>query len=854
MLASLLVCPDLLAQKKNDDGALKRGFDNMVARYNIYFNAQLMLDDAVADLYEGHKDNFEEILPVFPWGDENAARNMRAPMDLTMKKASKVINKKPHSKWVDDAWLIIGQTYFYIDDEYAAVEAFQFLYSKFTDPEIRMHAQLWVMKCYLKQEKYNDAEAILSLIREKPPVTSELEGDIHITAGDLFVKQEKYQLAIQELTAGLPLTKNRILRYRINFILGQLYMLSENYEQARQHFEKVVRLNAPYVYAFQANLGMAKATSVSGGKGIKSTKKYLKRMLDDDKNIEYYDQIYYQLALLEFSEGNEKLGLEYMHRSSSNARANPAQQTKTYLFLADYYFNNREYELSQSYYDSAVTVLPKDYPDYDKITAKHAVLSKLIEHIETVEVQDSLLKLSAMPREELDQLIEKKIAEQQRQKKLAEEEAEMKRQRDKMNGPTGGGNPGGNVASDGSWYFYNQATVARGANDFTRIWGQRSYGDWWRYVNKVVAKDAAPKAGDDGPDDDPLTYNSDDDPDQKAALQDIAEDKLKYYQNIPFSTTAKLVANKKIQTALLEMGKIYYSDLKEYDKSIASLESFLKRYPQSLSRPEGIFYLAKAYLAKGDTANYDRYALLIAQEYPNSTYNQVLNSKEVLESGEDKEVLVLYERMYNFYQAEQYDSVRSIRNQVSNKYPGNSIQAKFDYLYALMIGKTEGKEAYIAELEAIAENYPGTDIANIAAYTITYLTTDRPAQGLDMSMFSDDLEGTHYYAITAKTEDSKQVEQQLLEYNERFFPGQSFQIKSYVFGDKTMFIIKSFPDKASAEAYHREMKANYTFLTTMGLEDINLYAITEENFRTLIKNEEESLYLYFFNKHYPFEL
>lgn len=825
----------------------------MIARYNVYFNADRMLNDAVNGLYTSHKDNFEEILTVYPYGDEAAAKNMRAPMEETMKKASKVINQRPHSKWVDDAWFIIGQTYFYQDDQYAAIETFQYLYSKFYDEEMRAKAQLWVMKSYLRQEKYNDAEAILSLIRENKTAIKNLEGEIHLVAGDLYIKQGKYGLAVEELEAGLPLTKNRIIRYRVHFILGQLYLDAKEYAKAGEHFERVVKMNAPYEYVFQANLGMAKATAESGGTGIKATKKSLRRMLNDDKNIEYYDQIYYQLATLEFSQGNEEQGLEYMLRSSAHAQSNPAQQTKTYLFLADYFFNTRQYDRSQSYYDSAVTVLPSDYPEYDKITAKHAVLSKLIDNIETVQVQDSLLKLSMMPREELDKLIMAKIEEKERAERLAKEEEELRAQRDRMNrNRTPGGNDMGGTG-DGTWYFYNTASVSRGYNDFIRTWGKRSYGDYWKYANKVASQSGTGAAPED-PIDDPLSYNADADPDQQKALADIDEDKRAYYQNIPFSTTAKLVANKKIQAALLEMGEIYYNELKEYAKSIQALEAYLTRFPQATKRPEGMFYLAKAWLDYGDTAKYDEYALKIANEFPESPYNKVLNSKEVVESGEDLEVLSLYERMYSNFYKENYDSVRSIKVDVDTRFAGNSIQAKFDYLYALMIGKTEGKEAYIEELEAIKDNYPGTDIANIAAYTITTLTTDQMDDKIDMSLYSDDLEGAHYYVITAKTEDAKQIEVDLTEYNERFFPSKTFQIKSLVFGDKTLFYIKSFPDKAEAENYHREMKANYTFLTNLGLEDISLYAITEDNFRTLVKSKEESIYLYFFNKYYPFEL
>jgi hypothetical protein len=71
-------------------------------------------------------------------------------------------------------------------------------------------------------------------------------------------------------------------------------------------------------------------------------------MLDDNKNTEYFDQIYYELAKLEFKLDNESDGLVYMKKSARNSTKNQTQKTKTYLFLADYYFTKRSISNSPS--------------------------------------------------------------------------------------------------------------------------------------------------------------------------------------------------------------------------------------------------------------------------------------------------------------------------------------------------------------------------------------------------------------------------------------------------------------------------------------------------------------------------
>ena len=65
--------------------------------------------------------------------------------------------------------------------------------------------------------------------------------------------------------------------------------------------------------AFQAKIN--RALSFSGGDS-KSIKTQLLKMLKDDKNIEYFDQIYYALAEISFTDQNEALGIEQLKNQS----------------------------------------------------------------------------------------------------------------------------------------------------------------------------------------------------------------------------------------------------------------------------------------------------------------------------------------------------------------------------------------------------------------------------------------------------------------------------------------------------------------------------------------------------------
>ena len=839
--------------QSKDEGWLKRNWNDMIAHYNIYFNAEQKLLAAVDDLAQRHKDDFSKYLTIYPYGSEKDAKNQRNTLEEVMKKSSKVIQHRPHSKWVDDSYFLIGQTHFFGGDYFSAIETFQFVNSNFSDEEIKAMSQLWLMKSYIQKGQYDDAESILGMLSEKPSEFKTFTTHLNLSGGDLLVKQGKYNEAIPYLVKGLKTVKDRRLKYRTNFLLGQLYLNAEKFEDANKHFIRVLKQNAPYEYVFQANLGMAKSTAQSGGQGAKNTTKYLRRMLDDDKNIEYFDQIYYELALLQFNLGNDEEALQNMMNSSKYAGKNNTQRTKTYLFLGDYYFQNRTYDKAQSYYDSAVSFIPDQFPKAEKIRAQHAVLSKLIEHVETIETQDSLLALSRMERTKLDRLISNIINEEAEAAQRKKEEEALQRERNRLAAQNA--TPTLPDAESGStWYFYNPSVLAQGENDFIRLWGNRKKEDFWRFVNKSAVEDAVEPPKQNEEESDPDNYNASMDDEQKQALEGLDKNRVKYYENIPFSDLAKEVAEQKIQDAMLGIGKIYFDDLKEFVKSIENLSTLLNRFPKTEHRPEALFYLAKASASSGDSAAYAKFARTIYDEYPETPYNQVLNAQEISESSEDLEVIALYSTMYKAYTNEDFEQVLQLKRQIDTEYPGNSIQGRIDYLYTLTVGKMQGKEAYIKELRILEETYSGTEIGEIARYTLSLFEEPAeealPEMGTDKYTTSTKRSTKYYYIVSGLTTREKDVQLALTEYNSKYFNTFNLYVQSMKFEERSMFYMKQFDALDDAMRYHSELKENKMEFQKLRFLEMKGYVISDENFRTLFKEKNEDEYISFFYQHY----
>jgi len=104
---------------------------------------------------------------------------------------------------------------------------------------------------------------------------------------------------------------------------------------------------------------------------------------------------------------------------------------KTWLALADACFEEKRYEEARLFYDSLSTNIDKEYPRFKEIKNKQAYLGEMVRHLKTIEVQDSLLELGALPENKLtarlNKILEEERKESARIKAKAEDSAKTAR-------------------------------------------------------------------------------------------------------------------------------------------------------------------------------------------------------------------------------------------------------------------------------------------------------------------------------------------------------------------------------------------------------------------------------------------
>jgi len=867
MLLALVFILVSCSTKKNT--FTRRAYHNLTSHYNVYWNGKEALKEAEIELTDAVQDNYNAILPMFNYGDESASKAITPLLDRSIEKGSKTILKhsmtfggKEYVRWIDDAYLLIGKAYFYKQDYFSARRSFSFIMREYEDNTIKYDAMIWLAKTYIEQEQFEKSEPLLNLIQsdimDEEDVPSIVYEGLPMVYADNYLKQGNYDYAIDYLYDVIGGTASKDQKTRARFILAQIYQQDGYMDEASQLYAEVIRRNPPYEMSFQSKINMARAYEADDGDSHIIIK-YLKRMLRDDKNIEFQDQIYYALSEVAFKDQEDSLGVHYLRMSVARSVTNNYQKSTSALKLADIYFELPDYELSQAYHDTAVNFLPEDYPNYEEIKKKSEMLYELVSNIQVVLRQDSLLMLSAMSDKERFRIIDKIIEElREEERRLAEEERLQENLlaygQDLSQGfstaqPIGGA----------KWYFYNQNTLSSGYSEFVRKWGSRKLEDMWRIKNKQAIS----------LDEDPFQ----DEIDSLALAGDTAgilaldaHNREYYLKDIPITDEEIAASHASIAEALYNLGLIYAEGLDDFEQSIASYEELLERYPNDPNKLKVYYQLYRLFLDIGNMEMAEYYKNIIINDHPDSDYAKIILDPNYYKDMEAKEseLTVLYSKTYVAFERGQYFTVITNADRALRTYGDTAeLIPKMLYLRALSLGKVDVVDSLAVALKELIVRYPSSDVKPMAQDLLDVISKDRPdlatassSQQTDTaftSPYTYDPNGIHLYLIVVKRNAVKlnAIKVKFSDHNKKYFSLENLTINSVLLDDQRyMITVGNFANGEEALDYLRVTSRDPYVFSDLGSGNYTEAVISMKNYPIFYKDKNTKLYEKFYEIEY----
>lgn len=706
---------------------------------------------------------------------------------------------------------------------------------------------VWLARTYTLQGYHLNASTVFTELKSRNGVESEILKEMEKARAHAYIQQEDYSNAIKSLTQAFNLSGDKSEQARFAYIQGQLQMKLKDYSGAHRSFEEVIAARGDYEMDFNAKLNLTKLDMQNGKRSERDAIATLEKMIKDQKNIEYRDQLYYTLAEIQLDKGNRSKAIEYLKEAVKQPSNHQVRKAESYYLLAELFFEDEQYVNAKTYYDSTLQVLPEPDERYPRVQRLSSSLTEIAQHISNMEHLDSLIRVSMMSEQE-----KRKLAMRIKKERDAQAEAQANQAAPKpASNQLARAVPSnqllqGSAGRNASTFFaYNDKELKRGFREFKSRWGNRALEDNWRRslrsdanISGIVAEDTA--------------EDTEDELLGKNEIEDILRDIPKNAQDV-----ARM--ENQIGDAMFQLGRLFREKLDNYLKSNTYLEEFLSRFAESPKRIDAYYYLYLNYLDLNENALAKTYFDKIIAEAPESEFAKFLQDPDYLKDQAEKDKIIYqyYEETYQLFSEGNVEEARNRVNSVNDLFEVNPIKAKFALLEAFCIGKVDGKEAYIASLKDFVANYPNTPEQTHAKELLRILYGGKAVAGeSSIIRYTVEKDKLHYVVVILYKLDGQTTNTArnlISDFNKKYYTEKKLKAISSLYLDNEknipMLIIRDFTDSDEAMRYYDVIAANQDKFLNDSYE-FEVYAASQRNYREIFKTKKVEEYRSFFEEHY----
>src|SRR5688572_12613456 len=568
-------------------------------------------------------------------------------------------------------------------------------------------AILWLAKTYIERENWTAADYQFRRIESDNEVPLKVMEELPVARAYYHMQRENYPQVIPFLEQAIELARKRDDKARYSYIIAQLYDREGKAAEAAEFYKKSLEFSNKYDMEFNTQLNIIRSSVHNKTMTSAEARQSLEKMLKDEKNKDYLGRVYFILANLSLDEKDIPMAITHLEKSVEFAGPDKFQEIESQYLLATLYLQELRYVEAEEAFKKGASIMKETDPRYKYVKKMGDNLRDIAVNIQTIELQDSLLRLSYITEEQLKEI----ALNLKKARQLADEEAAAKSKYatnvDKKSTPPAAGpainmnapaarQVGGSVVETTFWAF-DARNVKKTRREFERTWGDIPLTDYWRVSSKASQ----------------FASTADDISADPEALVGVYESEIEnFFKDVPKDDSARLVSHSTIRKSMLMLGQLYRDRIEDFESSIRILESLLEKYPDAPEKLETLYQLYLSSLSAGDHVRTEKYKGQIISLFPNSRFAKVLSDPNfaATQQSEHDRLVAYYNETYGYFETSHHDVVLERINGAGEKFGvNNSLMAKFDMLKALSTGATLGKDAYVEALKHVVARYPNTE-------------------------------------------------------------------------------------------------------------------------------------------------
>ena len=245
-----------------------------------------------------------------------------------LQSCAKLLEYYPKSRWIDDALMIMGVSY-YRTEEYARAERkFTELLTIFPNSKHVEMSIVWRARALLAQDKYDEAEAVLTGAESK--LTSpEAKAAAGRTLAGIYDKRKQPEEAVRYLEQIQSISYDRDDKATDYLTLGRSYLLLGRKDDARQALLKCLGATSSADEAFESRQLLAEMSAEDGN--YLEARNYLRPLQTDRRFIDRGGDVLVELARVEAVAGDPQLCVQMLEEYCAKAPQGESKAKAYYL-------------------------------------------------------------------------------------------------------------------------------------------------------------------------------------------------------------------------------------------------------------------------------------------------------------------------------------------------------------------------------------------------------------------------------------------------------------------------------------------------------------------------------------------
>jgi len=583
--------------------ASSRTWQAFVTRYNVLYNAREAYQTTYQTALDGTTDDYTLRLPVDPVLARATTPGAAPRFSRTIEKATKAIEEHSISRkptrpahWRQDpravriqekteynpalaeAWLLIARSQLYGGDLPAAHTTLTDILRRYaTEPEVSDIARLYLCRLYTLRGQLSEAdEELHQVTRSEGEVLRQAPLLYHTAVAELTLARGEDSTALTHLTVLSRSEKSALQRARLSFLIGQILEAQGAREAAKAAFSRAERTSPQPALELAAQLRTLALTTESGT-GIHR----LQRLARLRRYAPHRSAIYLALAEALLASNQREAARIALRQSIDSAQTLRGSAAEAYTRLGLLALEDQHYVESAEALEKAFPFLQRQHPHYATVERLLPGLRLLAPHARTAHRADSLLRLAALPTDQLYRHIDSLIARS---------EAASEAQRDFVEAPLF--NPleeprTSTQSAPEGFYFDDPQQIALGRIAFRQRWGSRPLtDDWNRSLRALSIASIAPSSTEEAST-------------PEATSPERARSREAYLRALPLTPKAREVLTDTLASALFHMASILEDSLGRLDEASALYTRLLKDFPHFAEREEVAYRQIRLALRRG---------------------------------------------------------------------------------------------------------------------------------------------------------------------------------------------------------------------------------------------------------------